>query len=131
ERLEPYVRKPTCTVLRGGGDGNITPLTRPMRRGHSYGTLLVDLPSHRPVDVLPDRTADTLSRWLRAHPGVHYVGRDRSAEYARGISEGAPSAHQVVDRWHLMKNVREVLARVLGRVYETVKQRQLATGLPV
>ncbi len=101
------------------------------RRSHSYGTLLVDLTSHRPVDVLPDRTADTLSRWLRAHPGVHYVGRDRSPEYARGISEGAPSAHQVVDRWHLMKNVREVLERVLGRVHETLKQRQLATGLPV
>lgn len=101
------------------------------RRSHSYGTLLVDLTSHRPVDVLPDRTADTLSQWLRAHPGVHYVGRDRSPEYARGVSEGAPSAQQVVDRWHLMKNLREVLERVLGRVYETLKQRQLATGLPV
>jgi len=101
------------------------------RRSHSYGTLLVDLTSHRPVDVLPDRTADTLSQWLRAHPGVHYVGRDRSAEYARGVSEGAPSAQQVVDRWHLMKNLREVLERVLGRVHETLKQRQLATGLPV
>ena len=97
------------------------------RRSHSYGTLLVDLTSHRPVDVLPDRTADTLSQWLRAHPGVHYVGRDRSPEYARGVSEGAPSAQQVVDRWHLMKNLREVL----GRVHETLKQRQLATGLPV
>lgn len=101
------------------------------RRGHSYGTLLVDLTSHRPVDVLPDRTADTLSRWLRAHPGVHYVGRDRSPEYARGISEGAPLAQHVVDRWHLMKNLREVLERVLGRVHETLKQRQRATGLPV
>jgi transposase len=101
------------------------------RRSHSYGTLLVDLTSHRPVDVLPDRTADTLSRWLRAHPGVNYVGRDRSPEYARGIGEGAPSAQQVVDRWHLMKNLREVLERVLGRVHETLKQRQLATGLPI
>jgi transposase len=101
------------------------------RRGLSYGTLLVDLTSHRPVDVLPDRSADTLSRWLRAHPGIHYVGRDRSPEYARGISEGAPSAQQVVDRWHLLKNLREVLERVLGRVHEILKQRQLATGLPV
>ncbi len=101
------------------------------RRGHSYGTLLVDLTSHRPVDVLPDRTADTLSRWLRAHPGVHYVGRDRSPEYARGASEGAPSAQQVVDRWHLMKNLREALERVLGRLHETLKQRQEASGLPV
>jgi transposase len=101
------------------------------RRGHSYGTLLVDLTSHRPVDVLPDRTADTLSRWLRTHPGVHYLSRDRSPEYARGASEGAPSAQQVVDRWHLLKNLREVLERVLGRVHEALKQRQLASGLLV
>src|SRR5260221_4755799 len=101
------------------------------RRGHSYGTLLVDLTSHRPVDVLPDRTADTLSRWLRAHPGVHYVGRARSPEYARGASEGAPSAQQVVDRWHLLKNLREALERVLGRIHETLKKRQEASGLPV
>ena len=123
--------KVACTVLRGGDDGNIIPLTRPFRRGHSYGTLLVDLTSHRPVDVLPDRTADTLSRWLRTHPGVHYLSRDRSPEYARGASEGAPSAQQVVDRWHLLKNVREVLERVLGRVHEALKQRQLASGLLV
>jgi transposase len=101
------------------------------RRGHSYGTLLVDLTSHRPVDVLPDRTADTLSRWLRTHPGVHYLSRDRSAEYARGASEGAPLAQQVVDRWHLMKNLREALQRMLGRVHETLKQRQQASGLLV
>src|SRR5260370_1735172 len=81
--------------------------------------------------IMPDRTADTLSRWLRAHPGVHYVGRDRSPEYARGASEGAPSAQQVVDRWHLMKNLREALERVLGRLHETLKQRQEASGLPV
>ena len=101
------------------------------RRGDSYGTLLVDLTSHRPVDVLPDRTADTLSQWLRTHPGVHYLSRDRFPEYARGASEGAPSAQQVVDRWHLVKNLREVLERVLGRVHETLKQRQQASGLPV
>lgn len=101
------------------------------RRGHSYGTLLVDLTSHRPVDVLPDRTADTLARWLRAHPGVKYLSRDRSAEYARGASEGAPVAQQVVDRWHVLKNVREVLERVLGRVHESLKQRQQTSGSPV
>ena len=101
------------------------------RRGHSYGTLLVDLSTHRPVDVLPDRSADTLSRWLRAHPGVKYLSRDRSPEYGRGASEGAPSAQQVVDRWHLLKNLREVLERMLGRVHESLKARQQVTGLPV
>lgn len=87
------------------------------RRGLSYSTLLVDLTSHRPVDVLPDRSADTLARWLRAHPGVKYLSRDRSPEYARGASEGAPLAQQVVDRWHL-------LVRRIGVCVDTFQRKE-------
>ena len=101
------------------------------RRGRSYGTLLVDLKSHRPVDLLPDRSADTLAGWLRAAiPGVEYLSRDRSApEYARGAS-GAPTAQQIADRWHILKNLREVLERLLGRVHARLKQRYDALGCP-
>jgi transposase len=101
------------------------------RRGRSYGTLLVDLNSHHPIDVLPDRSADTLARWLGAHPGVEYLSRDRSPEYARGASEGAPSAQQVADRWHILKNLREVLERLLGRVHARLKQRYDALAIPI
>lgn len=101
------------------------------RRGRSYGTLLVDLNSHRPIDVLPDRSADTLARWLRAHPGVEYLSRDRSPEYARGASEGAPTAQQVADRWHILKNLREVLERLLGRLHARLKQRYNALAVPI
>lgn len=54
-----------------------------------------------------------LSDWLRQHPGVKLISRDRSSEYARGASEGAPEAQQIVDRWHVLKNLGEVLLRVL------------------
>lgn len=81
------------------------------RKGQAWGTILVDLEKRRPVDLLPDRTADGLKRWLEAHPGIEVVARDRSTEYARGITEGAPEAVQVADRWHLLHNFRQLLER--------------------
>lgn len=84
-----------------------------IRRGHTYGTILVDLERRSPIDLLDDRTADTLSRWLADHPGITIVARDRAETYAQGIREGAPEAMQVADRWHLLKNLGEVLERVL------------------
>ena len=61
-----------------------------IRKGRTYGTILVDLEKHRVVDLLPNRTSDVLSSWLREHPGVEILARDRSTEYAKGASEGAP-----------------------------------------
>lgn len=86
------------------------------RRGRVYGTIIVDLEHHRVIDLLTDRTAETLAQWLRSHPGVKIVARDRSLEYARGISDGAPQAIQVADRWHLLVNLREALERLLDRL---------------
>ncbi len=85
------------------------------RRGHRYGTLLVDLQTHRPVDLLPDRTAETLATWLQEHPGISIITRDRSGEYARGIAVDAPHAKQVADRWHLLHNLHDALERLLQR----------------
>jgi len=93
-------------------------------RGQKYGTLLIDWQRHRPIDLLPDRTAETFANWLRAHPGVKWISRDRSGEYARGAQLGAPSAHQVMDRWHVIKNWREALERVLSRVTPRLSLRQ-------
>jgi transposase len=80
-----------------------------IRKRHTYGTILVDLETHRPVDLLPERSAETLSNWLKVHPGVKIVSRDRSSEYAKGATEGAPDAVQVADRWHLLVNLREAV----------------------
>ena len=85
------------------------------RRGRSYGTILVDLERRCPVDLLPDRESGTLSKWLAAHPGVEIISRDRSKAYAEGATSGAPTAVQIADRWHLLKNLGEYLERLLLR----------------
>lgn len=92
------------------------------RKGRTYGTILVDLERHEVVDLLPDRTATTLADWLRAYPGIETIVRDRSTEYARGASEGAPHALQVADRWHLLLNLRQVFERYLTQYYSCLKQ---------
>ena len=75
------------------------------RKGNAYGTILVDLERHKVVDLLPERSTQTTADWLRRHPGVKVVSRDRSNVYAQGISEGAPEAAQVADRWHLLHSL--------------------------
>jgi transposase len=83
------------------------------RRGQHFGTILVDLERGVPVDLLPDRDADSVAAWLRAHPQVEIVSRDRSALYADGIARGAPTACQVADRFHLLRSLRGALERLL------------------
>ncbi len=83
------------------------------RKGHSYGTILIDLETHKPVDLLPDKSAESFTKWLEEHPGVEIISRDRGKEYISGANEGAPDAIQVADRWHLLKNLRDTLEELL------------------
>jgi len=85
------------------------------RKGRTYGTILIDLEQRKAIELLPDRTAETLAQWLREHPGVEVISRDRSTEYRRGATLGAPQAMQVADRFHIVKNLREAMERVLDR----------------
>ncbi|NLG28421.1 MAG: ISL3 family transposase, partial [Chloroflexi bacterium] len=93
-----------------------------LRKGQTYGTILVDLERHCPVDLLPDRSAVTLAQWLRAHPGVEIITRDRAGDYADGARQAAPEAVQVADRFHWVQNAHQVLQRLLERHSRQVRE---------
>lgn len=84
-------------------------------KGQRYGTILVDLEAHCPIDLLPDRSARSVAAWLKVHPGIEIICRDRAEVYMDGATQGAPEAIQVADRWHLLANLRDVLERLLDR----------------
>jgi transposase len=104
-RKRPEENRPTPRVL-GVDDWA-------KRKGQTYGIILVDLEKRCPVDLLEDRTSASLASWLKSHPGVEIISRDRGNEMIKGSTEGAPTALQVADRWHLLKNLHDALEHFL------------------
>ncbi len=106
------------------------------RKATRYGTILCDLERHRAVDLLPDRSADTVAEWLRSHPSVTLIARDRSDLYADGATRGAPEAVHTAqrapaDRFHLLKNLGDALERFLQQKRSLIKQATTPTVAPL
>jgi transposase len=102
------------------------------RKGHHYGTILCDLERRCPVDLLPERSADALSAWLKKHPEIEIISRDRADDYIRGATAGSPQATQVADRWHLLRNLRDALMNLVDRHHVDVwaAAREAMPGQP-
>lgn len=92
------------------------------RKGCTYGTIIVDLKRRCVIDLLPDRRKETLQKWLKQHPKIQVVSRDRARAYAKAVSSGALQALQVADRWHLMKNLGEAVERFLNGKTNLIRQ---------
>ncbi|SDR63642.1 Transposase [Rhizobiales bacterium GAS113] len=92
------------------------------RKGMTYGTVIVDLERRRVVDLLADRSAASTAKWLKGHPEVEVVSRDRAGLYAEAAREGAPQARQVADLFHLLRNFREAIERQLGRFEAPIRE---------
>ncbi len=98
------------------------------RKRHTYGTILVDLEQNRVVDLLPDREPKRLAGWLKDHPGIEIISRDRGQEYIEGINLGAPHVVQVADRFHLLQNLLEVTDRLMQRCPKDLQQTLTESG---
>jgi transposase len=92
------------------------------KKGHCYGTILVDLERRCLVELLPDRSCESLAAWLKKHPGIEIVSRDRAQVYAVGAREGAPEAEHVADRWHLLRNLGEAMERLTAQHASHLRQ---------
>lgn len=91
------------------------------RRGHRYGTIVVDEERREPIDLLPDREAATVLRWLEQHPEIEIIIRDRAVAYANAACAGAPQATQVADRFHLLQNLTEAVQEVVTRQHRDLR----------
>lgn len=90
------------------------------RRGHKFGTILVDLERNEVIELLPELNKDKLVEWLRTHPELEVISRDRAGMFAQAAQLGAPQAIQVADRFHLAQNLREACENLIREHYEAV-----------
>ena len=83
-----------------------------------YGAIVIDLERRRPIALLEQRSVAVVAAWLRKHPPIEIVARDRSEEFAAAIREALPQAVQVADRFHLISNLVEHLDRFVTRQWK-------------
>src|SRR6266852_3180132 len=94
------------------------------KRRLRYGTLICDLELGLPIDLLAERSVETVSAWLKQHPSLEIVSRDGSSEYASAIKKGAPQARQVSDRWHLVKNLAQCASVQLAESLAQIRRAE-------
>jgi transposase len=135
-KLLGYVTSPDTLIRQQRREQITTPIPQvlgvdefALRRGCTYGTILIDLERHQPVDILDGKQAEPLAQWLRDHPGVDILLRDRAEAYALAGHTAAPQALQLVDRFHLARNVSDALRELLRSRRWTIPAQE--TGLAI
>ncbi len=83
------------------------------RKGHTYGTIMVDIDTHRIIDLLPSREVDDVAEWLSFFPNLAVVSRDGSVSYNSAVRQAGAGTIQVSDRFHLLKGLTDAAKSVL------------------
>ena len=87
------------------------------RKRYSYGTVMVDLETHRIIDILDSREVIPVTEWLRSYPNIKVISRDGSQSYALAARNAHPHAMQVSDRFHLLKNLSDVVEGYMRKLF--------------
>lgn len=125
------------TILRRVKDAPDEPAPRPRyvgiddwatRKGQAYGTIVIDLERGTVIELLPGRDGEALKDWLSANPQVEVITRDRWPAYIQAATDAAPQAKQVADRFHLLRNVREAVEKILARVAPDIREANAAVN---
>ena len=86
------------------------------KKRHTYGTIIVDQATHKPVAILDGRDGMTLKEWLKNNKHIKAVTRDRASAYSSAIREVLPDAMQIADRFHLHQNLLEAVKNTVNSV---------------
>lgn len=86
------------------------------KKRHTYGTIIVDQATHRPVAILDGRDGTTLKEWLKNNQHIKAVTRDRASAYSSAIQEILPDAMQIADRFHLHQNLLEAIKNTVNSI---------------
>ncbi|MEQ8199524.1 MAG: ISL3 family transposase [Clostridiaceae bacterium] len=85
------------------------------RKGITFGSIICDLKTGRPIDIIDSRNLDEVIAHLKLYKHAKIVSRDRSTTYAKAIKDALPEATQVADRFHIIHNFLESAADFLKR----------------
>lgn len=105
-------------------------LNSAIKKGSIYGTLICDLETNRPIEVLESRSREELEAWLRKHKHVEIVTRDRASAYSAAVSNVLPKAIQITDRFHLVKNIIHMTKEIISSQYPngiTIKENEVCS----
>ena len=89
-----------------------------LKKRQRYGTVMVDMETHRIVDMIESREMCDVSRWLKEYPNLRVVSRDGSQIYAAAIAQAHPKAMQVSDRFHILKNLCERATQAFQKLFQ-------------
>jgi transposase len=81
------------------------------RKRYTYGTVMVDLETHRIIDIIDSRETKQVEDWLKSYPNLVVISRDGAQTYSSASTNSHPDALQISDRFHLLKNLSDAVQK--------------------